>query len=110
MCQEPRFLLLDEPTSYLDLHGKLEFMELLLRLCHENGMTAVMSIHELDLARKVSDQILCIRDGRADRIGKPEDVFKGGYIADLFDVSLQTMQRFGMEYLCGQPQEGESEE
>lgn len=86
LCQEPKLLVLDEPTSFLDIRNKLEFLHLLRMLARERHIAVIMSLHELDLAQKFSDEIVCIRDGRADRIGTPEEIFTGDYIGALYGV------------------------
>lgn len=52
--------MLDEPTSYLDVRYKLEFLSILQRMKREKNLTVIMSLHELELAERVSDKILCI--------------------------------------------------
>lgn len=68
ICQEPRILILDEPTSYLDMRYKIDILSSIRRLAAERNMAVVMSLHELDLALKVSDVIACVE---GDHIGKP---------------------------------------
>ena len=60
ICQEPEILILDEPTSYLDVRHKLEFLSILQKLCRERQLTVILSLHELELAEKISDRILCV--------------------------------------------------
>ena len=60
LCQEPELLLLDEPTSYLDIRYKLEFMSVLQELARRKKVAVILSIHELDLAERVSDWVLCV--------------------------------------------------
>lgn len=86
ICQEPRILLLDEPTSYLDIRHKLEFLRVLRHLAHKRGVAVVMSLHELELARHVSDVVVCVAHGRIDRMGTPDDIFADGYVRHLYDV------------------------
>lgn len=86
LCQEPRVLILDEPVSYLDLKHKLDFLQLLRRLTREHGLAVIMSIHELSLASRFSDAVLCLRDGRVDRSGSPEEIFSRDYIERLFSL------------------------
>lgn len=87
ICQEPQVLLLDEPTSYLDVRHKLELLAILKELALQKKVAVVMTLHELDLAQKVSDKILCVRQGRIDRYGTPEEIFSGGYIQQLYDIA-----------------------
>ena len=62
ICQQPEIIVLDEPTSYLDIKYKLEFLSILQRLKRQKNLTVIMSLHELDMAKRVSDHILCIDD------------------------------------------------
>ena len=86
LCQQPRLLVLDEPTSFLDIRHKLEFLKLLSELAREREIAVVMSMHELELAARFADRILCIKDGRVDRLGTPEEIFTGGYIDALYGM------------------------
>ncbi len=86
ICQEPRVLIMDEPTSFLDIKHKLDFLTLLRELVLSKDLAVILSLHELDLAQRYADRILCVRDGRVDRIGTPEEVFSEGYIEELYGV------------------------
>ena len=86
LCQQPRLLILDEPTSFLDIRHKLDFLQLVRGLVAGGELAVVMSMHELELAQRFADILLCIRDGRIDRMGSPEEVFSGGYIERLFSI------------------------
>ena len=81
------FLILDEPTSYLDVKYKLEFLSVLQEMKRKKKLTVIMSLHEIELAEIISDQILCIREHRVDRMGTPAEVLDKGYIAKLFDIT-----------------------
>ena len=94
LCQEPRLLILDEPTSYLDIRHKLDFLQLLRELVRERQLAVVMSMHELELAQRCADTLLCIRDGRIDRTGSPEEIFSGGYIERLYGIEHGSFDRF----------------
>ena len=86
ICQEPEVMILDEPTSYLDIKYKLEFLSILLKLQKEKGLTVIMSLHELELVSQVSDRILCVRGEYADRYGTPEEILQEEYICGLFGI------------------------
>ncbi len=88
ICQEPEIIILDEPTSYLDIRFKLEFLSTLQNLQREKKLTVIMSLHELDLAAKKSDKIHCIDGTREYRYGSPSQVFEPGYLSKLFSVSM----------------------
>ena len=61
LCQEPEILILDEPTSYLDVKYKLEFLSMLQEMTRKKKIGVLMSLHELDLAERVSDKIVCVK-------------------------------------------------
>lgn len=96
LCQQPDIILLDEPTTFLDIRWKAEFLEALQTLVKEQGLTAVLTLHELDLSEKVSDRVACVKDGRLDRIGTPEDIFQNGYIARLFGMAEDTYKKWNL--------------
>ena len=74
LCQEPEVLLLDEPASFLDIQHKLRLMELLRRAAREQGIAVLMSVHEIELALRAADRVVCL-DGEALRwAGPPEEV------------------------------------
>ena len=60
ICQQPEIILLDEPTSFLDIKGKVELLGILKQLAREQNMAVLLSLHELDLARKISDKVVCV--------------------------------------------------
>ena len=80
ICQEPEIIILDEPTSYLDIKYKLDFLSILQEMRKKKELTVVMSLQELDLASKVSDKILCVNGSCVERYGTPQEIFKEGYI------------------------------
>lgn len=86
ICQEPEIIILDEPTSYLDVKYKLEFLSVLQELRRHKKLTVIMSLHELDLASRVSDKILCIKGETVERFGTPQEIFVPDYIRYLFGI------------------------
>ena len=89
ICQEPKILILDEPTSYLDMHYKLEILQSIRNMVKEENLAVVMSLHELDLAQKVSDLVACVDGETLAKIGRPEEIFCGDTIACLYGVNSQ---------------------
>ena len=85
ICQEPRILILDEPTTFLDIRYKLEFLNLLRVLAEKRRVTILMSLHELELVRLVSDRVICLKDGRMDADGGTE-VLNDVYLRKLFGI------------------------
>jgi iron complex transport system ATP-binding protein len=87
IAQEPKVLLLDEPTTHLDIKHKLEIMELLNRLAKEKNISVVLTLHELDLAVKVCQHIIAVKDGKVVYDGTPEAMEKEDTVNRLFDMS-----------------------
>ena len=86
ICQKPEILMLDEPTSFLDIRHKLELLSLLRRLAAQEQITVIMSLHEIELAQKAADKILCVRGDSAVFYGAPEQVFTSDRIGRLYDL------------------------
>ena len=86
ICQEPEVIVLDEPTSFLDIRHKLELLDILKNLVREKNVAVILSLHELDLAQKVSDRVVCVANERIDRCDTPENIFTDEYIEALYGM------------------------
>ena len=86
ICQQPRVMVLDEPTSYLDIRHQIELLELLRTLVATRGMGIVMALHELPLAGLVSDWLVCVREGEVWRQGTPDEVLVPEVIDELYGL------------------------
>lgn len=90
LCQRPDIIVLDEPTSFLDIRYKLEFLSILQNMSRTRNLSVIMSLHELDLAGRISDKIACVRGDKVDRFGTPEEIFTEGYIPKLYGMTVGT--------------------
>lgn len=90
ICQEPEILVLDEPTSFLDIRYKVELFAILKRMAKERQTTIVMSLHEIDLAQKLSDKVLCIKGDHIEHFGSPDEIYGAGLIPGLYDLQPET--------------------
>ena len=88
-------LLLDEPTSYLDIRYKLEFMSVLQELARRKKVAVILSIHELDLAERVSDWVLCVSPGQESQFGRPEEMLTPEHLSELFQVEEGRFRQTG---------------
>jgi len=84
LAQEPKILLLDEPTAFLDLHHQLEIGVLLRRLNDERRLTVVLSSHDLNLASQCCDRLLLLDEGTVVRMGRPEEVIRPEVIEPVY--------------------------
>ncbi len=74
LAQEPEVILLDEPTANLDIHHQVDFLDLILSLNREKGLTIVMASHDLNIASEYCDRLILLRGGRIYKIGPPREV------------------------------------
>lgn len=86
ICQEPQVIVLDEPTAYLDIHFKIELLGILREMAREEGTTVIMSLHEIDLASKISDYMVCVKGDTIAAFGTPEEILKEGVIEKLYGL------------------------
>ena len=86
ICQEPDIIILDEPTSFLDIKHKLKLLSILRDMAKQKNITVVMSLHEIDLAMKISDWIICVHGDKIFRSGTPEAIFREDTIRDLYEI------------------------
>ncbi len=87
LAQDTRVLLLDEPTTYLDLRHQLEVMQTVVRLREERGLTVVMVLHDLGHAARFADRIVALRGGRVAADGPPAEVVTPGLLAGVLGVA-----------------------
>jgi iron complex transport system ATP-binding protein len=75
LAQQTPFIILDEPTAFLDYPSKIDTMEMLLRMCHERGKTVLLSTHDLDAAMRMTDRLWMMADGNLTE-GTPKELEK----------------------------------
>ena len=86
ICQDTAILVLDEPTSYLDIRYKLDILNSIRKLARERNIAVIMSLHELDLVQKVSDTVACVDGTTVSHIGPPEEIFQGSLVQKLYGI------------------------
>lgn len=86
ICQEPEILILDEPTTYLDISYQVEVLELVQRLNKELGMTIIMVLHDLNLAARYSDYLYALKNGKLYARGTPQKVLTENNLKELFHI------------------------
>jgi iron complex transport system ATP-binding protein len=91
LAQDPRVLLLDEPTTYLDIAHQVEVLDLLAELNRARGTTVVMVLHDLALAARYADHLVVMAGGRVHREGAPHDVLDADCVAEAFGLEAQVV-------------------
>jgi iron complex transport system ATP-binding protein len=96
LAQETPALLLDEPTTYLDIGYQLEVLELIRELNRERGLSVAMVLHDLNHAARFSDRIIAMKDGRIVADGTPRAVVDSELVLNVFEVEGRVMHDDGV--------------
>jgi iron complex transport system ATP-binding protein len=101
LAQEPRILLLDEPTTYLDIHHQLELMKLVRKLHQDMQITVIMVLHDLNHAARFSQRMIAVKDGLLFADGSVEEVFTVENLRALYGVetTIMTIEQGGSSHL-----------
>ncbi len=89
LAQEPKILLLDEPTLSLDVSHQIELMDIVKNLCKKKGLIVLSVFHDFNLASRYSDYLLMLSHGKLFSVGTPEEVFTKENIQDVFRVKTE---------------------
>ena len=89
VCQQPEIILLDEPTSFLDIKGKIELLTILRQLAQEKQVAVIVSLHELELAQKIADAVVCVSPQGVSGVMTPKDAFAAETIRTLYRLTKE---------------------
>ena len=89
LAQETDVLLLDEPTTFLDLHHQLEVMEIVETLRDESDITVVVVLHDIEQAARLADKMVALKGGEIQARGTPEEVVTEELLADVFEIDAE---------------------
>jgi iron complex transport system ATP-binding protein len=89
LAQHTDILLLDEPTTFLDISHQVEVLDLLTDLNRERGTTVIMVLHDLNLAARYADYLVAMRDGRVEVTGAPEEVLTQATVRHVFGLESE---------------------
>jgi iron complex transport system ATP-binding protein len=92
LAQTPKILLLDEPTTYLDICHQLQLLELLKGLNQQQGLTVLTVLHDMNLATRFSDRLALIHQGKLYAIGTPPEVLTAENLRDTFGVEISILE------------------
>ncbi|KUP94550.1 ABC transporter ATP-binding protein [Tritonibacter horizontis] len=92
LAQQTGILLLDEPTTFLDISHQIDVLDLLIDLNRARGTTIVMVLHDLNLAARCCDRLVAMRSGRIHSFGPPEQVLSTKMVKEVFGLSSRIMQ------------------
>ncbi|HBG1635293.1 ABC transporter ATP-binding protein [Clostridioides difficile] len=86
LVQEPEIIILDEPTTHLDIKHRLELINILKKLSKEKSISVILSLHEIDIALKSCDKVALIKNNKVIAYGQPEDVVDEDIINSLYEL------------------------
>ena len=98
IAQDTDVILLDEPTTYLDIHYQFELMDIICNL-KQQGKTIITVLHDLSLALKYADRVVIINQGKIEGCGSPNDICQSGMIDEVFHVHMRQLSPPGGEYV-----------
>ena len=84
LAQEPKSILLDEPTANLDISHQVEILDMIKNLCLENNLAVVIALHDLNLASQYCDRLVMINNGRVHTLGTPGEVINSQNIKEVY--------------------------
>ena len=88
LAQEPEVILLDEPTTNLDIHHQMDFLDLILTLNRERGLTIVMASHDMNIASEFCDRLILLQEGRIYKMGTPDEVITKENIEKVYGCEI----------------------
>jgi iron complex transport system ATP-binding protein len=92
LAQNTPVLLMDEPTSHLDLRYQIEFLELAVSLACDQNKTVLIALHDLNLAARFGDEVLAMKDGAMAALGKAADVLKPKTIESIYGLAVEVFK------------------
>ncbi|MDH7556299.1 MAG: ABC transporter ATP-binding protein [Candidatus Methanosuratincola sp.] len=99
IAQEPKLLLLDEPTAHLDFRNQVTTLKTVRRLSREKGIGVVMSLHDPNHALMYSDRIALMRGGEILHMGDPGDIINEGTIEEVYGIPVEMIEHNGREFV-----------
>ena len=88
LAQEPELLLLDEPTTHLDIGHQVEILDLVKGLNRKNNLTVIVVLHDLNLASLYCDRLLLLKEGKIHSVGSPEEILTYSIIEEVYKTPV----------------------
>ncbi|MBP2143334.1 iron complex transport system ATP-binding protein [Methanococcus voltae] len=99
LAQEPELLILDEPTSNLDIKHQVEVLSTIKKISTEKNMGVIVAIHDLNLAVEYSDNVIMLKDGEIKYAGKPNEIISKSSIKEIYGVNAEIVNIFDNPYI-----------
>lgn len=92
IAQQPKVLLLDEPTTHLDISYQQNLMKLIVNLAHEDNVTVLMAVHDLDLVSVFADSAHLLVKGKIRTSGSPQDVLNSDILSEAYNIEMNVLK------------------
>lgn len=99
LAQDSKIILLDEPTTFLDLKHEMEIINLMRRLAEDRDKTIITSVHSIDLIPRLADFLVMIKSGKVLAAGPTTDIFRAELLGILFDYPLRVVEAGGRQLI-----------
>lgn len=106
LVQEPKILLLDEPIAHLDFKNQVRILGIVKRLARREGISAVMTLHDPNLASLYSDKIALIKDGKVKALGKPGEILREEMLEEVYGVPICILEFNGFRIILPKTEGG----
>ena len=99
LVQEPKVILLDEPTAHLDFKNQVKVLRIIRKLAKEEGITAILTLHDPNLASIYSDRIALVKKGRIIAIGNPNEILREELLEEVYDIPVHVLTSNGFRVI-----------
>lgn len=99
LCQDTEIILLDEPTTFLDIRYQIEILDLIKRLNTELSITVLMILHDINQAIKYSDELILLKEGMIIALGRPKEVISERSLKKIYNTSLRLFENEGESFV-----------
>ena len=92
LAQDAPVLLMDEPTTHLDLKYQISLLDQVQTLVQEDQISVLIAMHDLNLVSRFADQVAILVDGKIKALGAPKDVLQSGLLSDAYQIPLEVLE------------------
>ena len=100
LAQQSKYILLDEPLNNLDMKSSVQLMDLLRNIVHNNGVTVIIVLHDINFAMNYADSLILMNKGQIAHHGSPESIRTNGIMSEIYGIPIDIMLTNNSKYIC----------
>lgn len=100
LAQQSKYILLDEPLNNLDMKSSVQLMDLLRNIVHNNGVTVIIVLHDINFAMNYADSLILMNKGQIAHHGSPESIRTNGIMSEIYGIPIEIMLMNNSKYIC----------